>query len=566
MSNDLVLINQLLNQKLAEVGNGLAESEFFEIFSSEQVLKDYDLSYEEIGNGIVDSGGDGGIDSIYFFINDVLYNEDVDLSNYKKNIRLELVLIQSKTTTGFSEAGVERLISSMRDLLDLNKDIESLSATYHKKLLDKIKIFRDTYMALTSKFPVLTFLFYFVTKAVEVHPNVERKVQALEAMVKSFFTPCNFEFEFIGASMLLLLARKSPSTAHQLKLTENPISTGQVGFACLVNIKDYFNFITDENKKLKKPIFEGNVRDYQGKTDVNEYIAKTLQEPGQEDFWWLNNGISIVCSKATLSGKTLTIEDPEIVNGLQTSTEIYNHFVIYPSSDDTRNILVRIIVPENDSSRDRIIKATNSQTPILHASLRATDKIHRDIEDYLQTYGLFYDRRKNYYKNQGKPIKNIISIQYMAQSVLSCALMNPSDSRARPSKPIKDDDAYRNIFNHDYPIELYYKCLSITRLSELYLKSDICPIDKSHVNNIRFYLAMMVSLTLSGVPRPTIVQISKLDLNKISDDLLSECFSQVNDVYQNLGANDQVAKGNDFEKKLIEIHSKKMIDKLKDAR
>ena len=61
------------------------------------------------------------------------------------------------------------------------------------------------------------------------------------------------------------------------------------------------------------------------------------------------------------------------------------------------------MVPTEDESRDRIIKATNSQTVVPPSSLRATQRIHRDIEEYLQQKGLFYDRRKNHYKNEGKP-------------------------------------------------------------------------------------------------------------------------------------------------------------------
>ncbi len=48
------------------------------MFSAEQVLKDDDLSYEELASGIIDGGGDGGIDSLYLFVNDVAFDEDID--------------------------------------------------------------------------------------------------------------------------------------------------------------------------------------------------------------------------------------------------------------------------------------------------------------------------------------------------------------------------------------------------------------------------------------------------------------------------------------------------------
>ena len=57
-------------------------------------------------------------------------------------------------------------------------------------------------------------------------------------------------------------------------------------------------------------------------------------------------------------------------------------------------MLLRVIVPENEETRDKIIRATNSQTPIPKSSLRATDNVHRNIEDYFKPRGLYYDRRK----------------------------------------------------------------------------------------------------------------------------------------------------------------------------
>ena len=57
--------------------------------------------------------------------------------------------------------------------------------------------------------------------------------------------------------------------------------------------------------------------------------------------------------------------------------------------EEKRNILIRVIVPETEETRDKIIRATNSQTAIPKSSLRATDSIHRQIEDYLKPRGLY---------------------------------------------------------------------------------------------------------------------------------------------------------------------------------
>jgi len=46
-----------------------------------------------------------------------------------------------------------------------------------------------------------------------------------------------------------------------------------------------------------------------------------------------------VATRATQSGKSLTIENPEIVNGLQTSSEIYSYFRGSNTENEARNVV-----------------------------------------------------------------------------------------------------------------------------------------------------------------------------------------------------------------------------------
>ncbi|WP_243367036.1 AIPR family protein [Fundidesulfovibrio soli] len=564
-SNDLILLGQLLDQRLSEVGQGLSEEEYFEVFSAEQALKDDDLSYEELTSGVVDGGGDGGIDSFFFFINDVPFNDDIDVSLLKKGVHLRLALIQSKTSQSFSESAIDKMISSARDIFDLGKDVKALSTVYNKSLLDRVAGFRRTFLALTSKFPSVSFEYYYVTKGLEVHNNVERKVPALEQTIKGLFNPSTFSFKFITASNLLANARRSPSLSTSLRLAENPISTGQEGFVCLVSLRDYLAFITDEAGHLRSHLFEGNVRDYQGKTEVNGEIRRTLEEAPTEDFWWLNNGVSLICSDASLSGKVLTIKDAEIVNGLQSSREIFNALHAKDVSKEPRNLLVRVLKPQSQESRDRIIKATNSQTPIPPSSLRATDKIHRDIEEYLYSKGLYYDRRKNYYKNIGKPIKKIFGIPFVAQSVMACALSDPGNARARPSSLIKNEEAYRRIFNADYPIDIYLKCPLIVQMISEVLRQHAGEEYRKHLNNLLFYVSAVWTLGQTHLPNPGVQQIANIDIALVSKESVLPVAEEVWSEYVRLGGNDQVAKGNELGKVLIEKHRKQAIAAIMDS-
>lgn len=78
-ANDRIILDKVLEQKHQELAPELAPSKFFEIFTAEQILKDYDLSYDELESGIVGDGGDGGADSLYLFLNGELVQDDTDL-------------------------------------------------------------------------------------------------------------------------------------------------------------------------------------------------------------------------------------------------------------------------------------------------------------------------------------------------------------------------------------------------------------------------------------------------------------------------------------------------------
>ena len=455
--NDRIVLNTILEQNRREMAQELSINEYFEVFAAEQVLKEYDLSYEEITMGRVGAGGDGGIDSIHLFVNGSLIQEDTETGpeNFGKKLTIELHIIQAKLENGFNETTIQKFDNSFKELFDLSKTLRDFEKVYNSNLLNIIGEFREIFTKNAAKLPELYINFNYVSIGDEVHPNVKRLVGTLKTTVTALFSSVKFNFQFLSAADLLSITRKTPTTVYNLKLAENPISSGEHSFICLVNLVEYYTFICDSDRHLRRHLFEANVRDYQGSIQVNQGIQDTLEAPGHNEFWWLNNGITMIASRASLSGKTITIENPMIVNGMQTSYEIYKYYSKNESPTDTRNILVRVIgiaeTPEEFDTRNKVIKATNSQTAIQVASLRATDDIQRDIEDYLKAQGYYYDRRKNYYRNERKPYKKIVSITYLAQSIIGIILRRPNDARARPSTLLRDEEEYSTIFSSEYP-------------------------------------------------------------------------------------------------------------------
>jgi hypothetical protein len=56
-TNAKVILDELLEKRCAEIAPHRTPAQYFEIFSAEQILKEYDLSHEEIEDGLVGGGG-----------------------------------------------------------------------------------------------------------------------------------------------------------------------------------------------------------------------------------------------------------------------------------------------------------------------------------------------------------------------------------------------------------------------------------------------------------------------------------------------------------------------------
>lgn len=552
-TNQQIILNTLLEQQKEKLDSTLKEDDYFHLFVTEQVLKNFELSYDELQEGIVDNGGDGGIDSIYTFVNSELIQRDSEFIDGKRNSIIDVYIIQSKNSNGFGETPIEKCVSSANDLFNFAKTIDALRTVYNNDLLVNIDVFRKQYLHLASKFPILKFHYFYASKGVEVHDNVARKVENLRETINVHFDKAEVNFEFLTAGKLIDLSRREQIKTKGITLLDNPISTQDGGYIAIAPLKNYFDFISDENDDLIKYFFDSNIRDYQGSVEVNSGIKETLvSNASTEDFWWLNNGITITASDATFASKILQIEEPQIVNGLQTSFEIYNYFRIHSSDNETTNVLVRVVKTKDEKSRLKVIKATNSQTNIPPASLRATDPIHRDIEDYLLAKGYYYDRRKNYHKNQLRPINKIISIPFLAQIVMGVLQQKPDYARARPSTIIKNNSDYDGIFNANIPIELYFKLIFIHQVVENALKNHLAPkLSRPQIGDIKFHVTMYLVGRLTNKLKPKAENISEIDLSTITEELICESIDNTYIVYDAMGGTNAVAKGKEFVQEVL---------------
>jgi hypothetical protein len=95
-TNQQIILNTLLEQQKATLDSTLKEDDYFHLFVTEQVLKNFELSYDELEEGIVDNGGDGGIDSIYTFVNTEKEIQLLTFLSYNQKIPMGLERHQLK--------------------------------------------------------------------------------------------------------------------------------------------------------------------------------------------------------------------------------------------------------------------------------------------------------------------------------------------------------------------------------------------------------------------------------------------------------------------------------------
>ena len=556
MSNNQILIKQLVEQERNETTPNMNLDSFFEIFSISQVLKNFDLNNEEIENNITDGEHDGGCDGIFVFVNNELLTVDKFTKlNDLKGVNLSLKIIQVKQNNGFQEPPLMKWKTIVQNLMNLDKNLDDYRSRYSDAVISHFRLFRDAVSKYIRYQLKINVQFYYITYSTEIHPSVNGQAEELEQTILELYPSSKAKVYFIGADELMDMYNSPKNSVVNLPLADTPISLGSKNeFVALVSLKEYFRFITDEQGNLRHNFFEGNVRDYQGHNYVNKSIADTLNKKDclKGDFWWLNNGVTILAEQITpVTIKELEITNPEIVNGLQTSTEIYNYFSENKNSTliENRNLLVRLIVPDDESSRDSIIYATNNQTNISKSYLRVTDTIHLQIELFFKSRGIYYERRKNYYKNQKKKSKDIISVSFLAQCMITIFLQQPDQARARPSTLLTDDNTYKELYKNNQDLEVFYIAASLGIKIRDFLK-QINSISSPERNDVLFYVLYGVVATAIGKKKILFNDLKNIELNSIDDEYINNIYQKIFTKYKDLGGDGRVAKSTNFIKEV----------------
>lgn len=286
----------------------------------------------------------------------------------------------------------------------------------------------------------------------------------------------DFNFQILGVSELTELMRsQDPRQAPVNERIEIIYSVNQPsvlkhtaqgahGLVCTVKAGKISEIVNAHTN-----IFEKNLRRFlQYKGSVNQAIRATCtSEDESQYFWFLNNGITIICDRVDLNldpdHPYVEVQNLQIINGCQTSSTLARCLQEGVLREDTR-VLVKIFQSEDPDLIPKVILGTNSQNKITSRDLKANDNVQETLQQAFQEkFGLYVERRANEYANLGRDRRSkIVSNEKIGQASLGLLHKRPSDARRRKYKIWGDD--YNRVFNENTLPQAYLLAFRIVEM------------------------------------------------------------------------------------------------------
>jgi hypothetical protein len=527
--NDSILVDGIIDERIALKIPSDKRDEAFEYFAFEQILKDYDLSSDEILSGGVDGRNDGGIDGFFITINGHLLSDPESFNWPKSGAVLDVWIITCKHHDTFRQAPLDNLVASITELFDFSTENENLVGDYSDEIKKQRENLKFAYRKVSPRLSAFKIYFFYGSRGdtSSLGDSIVSRSKQIIQLTKESFNNCTAEFYFYGSTELIERYRKTPNFTLEIPFIKD-LSSGQT-YILLVRLKDYYEFIQDEGK-LRRYLFDSNVRDFMGLNRVNEDIKSTLVNSDSPDFWWLNNGVTILATGASVIGQSIQIQDIQIVNGLQTSESIFRYFNSGELDSKNRCVLVKVIVSNDNEVRDAIIRATNNQTTVELSSLHATDKVQRDIEDILKRNDFYYERRTNFYKNQGITADKLITPLYLASGYVNLILKATAEATRLRSRFMRSESSYEKVFSENSDLKIWPKIAAILKATDAFLESVRPTGNGSSEHFLKSRRQILSFLTISkifGTFNFTQGNIVTLDIKNYSEKELAETWDLI---------------------------------------
>lgn len=342
----------------------------------------------------VGGGMDTGIDGIGVRINGRLVSsiEDVQqMLEISKKIDIEFVFIQSKMQEHFDSAEFNAAGLGVKDFFSKEPKLPSNDSIEEYRVLKNYLYENDDVLRKIQRNPTVSF--YYVAMGTPPEDNHFIGVKSMILDELKNHTDYYFDdvrVELVGGKQVLSYCRELENS-FTVQLNTNDIIPLTVPgndkikkayiFTCYAI--EFLKILKKEDGSIRRSLFNDNVRDYLGaKGSVNREIKETIAS-APEMFSLCNNGITIVCTEFDqIKDKLVRIENPQIVNGCQTSNTLFENSG--ESGFDKVQLVVRVICTEDAEISNRVVRGTNKQNQVLDEAFEATKPYHQNL-DYILT-------------------------------------------------------------------------------------------------------------------------------------------------------------------------------------
>jgi hypothetical protein len=157
-------------------------------------------------------------------------------------------------------------------------------------------------------------------------------------------------------------------------------------------------------------------RDYLETNDVARLVARNIRynlgggvgrairetyEKRPKDFWYLHNGLTIICDEYVEKNQTATLVAPSVVNGAQSLYAIAGSCLKNSPAAVTVRVIVRGTAGqhvEDDQWLQKVIRGVNTQNRVKGHDFRSNDPEQAELQKQFKALKVFYERKRGEWK------------------------------------------------------------------------------------------------------------------------------------------------------------------------
>lgn len=438
------------------------------------------IELSEVLSIITEGGNDSGIDAI--FIGDAIdfeFQVTVFQAKYKQDLENDF---------NFPANSVLRVVNAVTSIFDISKDVQ-----LNEFLLPKVEEIRE----------LISDGFIPNVKCVLLNNGLRWNSEGDNHISNARFQENQVIFEHFNQQSIVEQLKAKKEINGNLSLIGKGI-VEEFNFKRVLLGKISVLEVATLMDRYGDVLLERNIRKFLGLriNRVNENIRATLQDDKRPNFYFFNNGITMVCNHFRYNALStenwqVKVEDMQIINGGQTCKTIQQTITDNPNLDFS-NVYVLLRLYEISEGDDQLLTditiATNSQNPVDLRDLRANESIQRDLETAVKELGYMYKRKRD-----SNTIGDAIPSSVAAEAVFTIWRKKPHQAKFRRSDLF--GRLYYDIFENLNAAQLVIAVL-IFRYCDSQRKKSTLLQQYPHISYSNHFLSMLMGqeiLTRLGI-------------------------------------------------------------------